>query len=122
MIQLQELPQRSDGFTLLTQQHTLLFVGPPISRLDGVDKNARDRSPEMDEVVRVVCYSMLESLSGLFGNNSLHTGVVKSEELAKYRAEEGRATVCICHYSRFRDENSRRPATAIDSLSGQGAR
>lgn len=49
MIQLQVVPQRSNGFLSLKQQVTLFEAVPQLLRPDGVSATPRDRSFEVDD-------------------------------------------------------------------------
>lgn len=63
MIQFQVLSHRADGFVSRKQTETVLEPGTPLLGPDSVDVIARDRLPELDAVIRFLCYLMMESLS-----------------------------------------------------------
>lgn len=71
VIQFHVLSQRMVWFVSLKQVETLFESGTLLLGSAVVDVTARNRSPEVAEVIRFLCYTMLENLSELISINLL---------------------------------------------------
>lgn len=65
VVRLHLLSRRSNRFVLLRGQGILFEADAPLLGPDEVDISSNDRSPEVDEIVQIVCCSMMEKASTL---------------------------------------------------------
>lgn len=69
----QILLPRSNGFVLLIQQEYLFKAEQFFQGLDEADTTTRKRWPEVDEAIGFPAYSMLESVSKVISDKSIHS-------------------------------------------------
>lgn len=95
VIQFQVLSQRSDGFVSLKEQKTLYKSGPPLLGPDRAHATAKNGSPEADEAIRFLCYSMGKNVSELISNNLLYRLRDRWTELDKFRFQRGQLPLVL---------------------------
>lgn len=86
--QFQVLAQRFDAFVPLKQKETLFGAVPPSKGPDGVDATARDRSLEVHEAIRLLCYALLQDVSDVVSSNAPYTLRDDWVELDKFRIKQ----------------------------------
>lgn len=84
MIGFHLLSLQTDSFVSLEQEETLSEAGSRLQISEGVDTSARKRPAEVDQVIRILSYSMLEVLSNVISSNTLKNILAECPEQDKF--------------------------------------
>lgn len=103
-------------FLSLKKQETVFQAGPAPLRLDGVHETARDRSSEVDEAIRFLCYSMLKNISEPILNSSLYGLFDEWPKRNKFHSQRGRLPLVFAIFSDSVCQGSESRSTATPQL------